>query len=149
MSDLFVDTWGTGTRVVLVHGSLATGLDEWQAQRPLADEGFRLLVLDRRGYGDIETLTLEEYRASSAWERLRYRIYRHPLFLFPIGVPFFFVTQTITDANGKVIPVWRAFWALFGASNQLLAALTLLGVTVWLVKAKQPSPMNPKCATDV
>ena len=53
------------------------------------------------------------------------------------GVPFFFVTQTITDANGKVIPVWRAFWALFGASNQLLAALTLLGVTVWLVKAKQ------------
>jgi pimeloyl-ACP methyl ester carboxylesterase len=37
--------------VVLVHGSLATGADEWQAQQPLADEGFRLLVLDRRGYG--------------------------------------------------------------------------------------------------
>ena len=51
MSDLFVDTWGAGTPVVLVHGSLATGADEWQAQRPLADEGFRLLVLDRRGYG--------------------------------------------------------------------------------------------------
>jgi pimeloyl-ACP methyl ester carboxylesterase len=51
MSDLFVDSWGTGTPVVLVHGSLATGADEWQAQRPLADEGFRLLVLDRRGYG--------------------------------------------------------------------------------------------------
>ena len=51
MSDLFVDTWGTGTPVVLVHGSLATGADEWQAQRPLADEGFRLIVPDRRGYG--------------------------------------------------------------------------------------------------
>jgi pimeloyl-ACP methyl ester carboxylesterase len=51
MSDLFVDSWGTGTPVVLVHGSLATGAEEWQAQRPLADEGFRLLVLDRRGYG--------------------------------------------------------------------------------------------------
>ena len=37
--------------VVLVHGSLATGADEWQAQRPLAEEGFRLLVPDRRGYG--------------------------------------------------------------------------------------------------
>jgi pimeloyl-ACP methyl ester carboxylesterase len=37
--------------VVLVHGSLATGADEWQAQRPLADEAFRLLVPDRRGYG--------------------------------------------------------------------------------------------------
>jgi carbon starvation protein len=27
---------------------------------------------------------------------------------------------------------WRTFWTLFGTSNQLLAALTLLGVTVWL-----------------
>ena len=51
MSDLFVDSWGDGTPVVLVHGSLATGPDEWQAQRPLAQEGFRLLVPDRRGYG--------------------------------------------------------------------------------------------------
>ena len=51
MTDLFVESWGTGTPVVLVHGSLATGAEEWQAQRPLADEGFRLLVLDRRGYG--------------------------------------------------------------------------------------------------
>jgi pimeloyl-ACP methyl ester carboxylesterase len=51
MSDLFIDTWGTRTPVVPVHGSLATGVEEWEAQRPLADEGFRLLVLDRRGYG--------------------------------------------------------------------------------------------------
>jgi pimeloyl-ACP methyl ester carboxylesterase len=46
-----VDTWGAGTPVVLVHGSLATGAEEWEAQRPLADEGYRLLVPDRRGYG--------------------------------------------------------------------------------------------------
>ena len=51
MTDLFVDSWGAGTPVVLVHGSLATGADEWPAQRPLADAGFRLLVPDRRGYG--------------------------------------------------------------------------------------------------
>lgn len=51
MSDLFVDSWGSGVPVILVHGSLATGADEWEAQRPLADEGFRLLVPDRRGYG--------------------------------------------------------------------------------------------------
>ncbi len=49
--DLFVDSWGDGTPVVLVHGSLALGAEEWEAQRPLADEGFRLLVPDRRGYG--------------------------------------------------------------------------------------------------
>lgn len=29
-------------------------------------------------------------------------------------------------------PLWLKFWPLFGASNQLLAALTLIGVTVWL-----------------
>ena len=50
-SELSVESWGSGTPVVLVHGSLATGAEEWQAQRPLADQGFRLLVLDRRGYG--------------------------------------------------------------------------------------------------
>jgi carbon starvation protein len=30
---------------------------------------------------------------------------------------------------------WRSFWTLFGTSNQLLAALSLLGVTVWLKKS--------------
>jgi carbon starvation protein len=29
---------------------------------------------------------------------------------------------------------WRQFWVLFGTSNQLLASLTLLGVTVWLYR---------------
>ncbi len=48
---LYVEAWGDGTPVVLVHGSLAIGAEEWEAQRPLADEGFRLLVPDRRGYG--------------------------------------------------------------------------------------------------
>jgi pimeloyl-ACP methyl ester carboxylesterase len=51
VSDLYVEAWGDGTPVVLVHGSLATGAEEWEAQRPLSDEGFRLLVLDRRGNG--------------------------------------------------------------------------------------------------
>jgi carbon starvation protein len=31
-------------------------------------------------------------------------------------------------------PAWQLFWTLFGSSNQLLAALTLLGVTVWLIR---------------
>jgi carbon starvation protein len=52
-------------------------------------------------------------------------------------VPLFFLLQSQTDpTTGKLVEVWRTFWALFGASNQLLAALTLLGVTVWLVRGK-------------
>lgn len=61
MSSLFVDSWGGGTPVVLVHGSLATGAEEWQAQRPLADEGFRLLVMDRRGYGQSPAAEGEDF----------------------------------------------------------------------------------------
>jgi carbon starvation protein len=36
--------------------------------------------------------------------------------------------------DGNTIPAWRVFWNLFGMSNQLLAALALLGVAVWLHK---------------
>lgn len=61
MSNLFFDVWGAGTPVVLVHGSLATGVDEWQAQRSLADEGFRLLVPDRRGYGRSPSAPGEDF----------------------------------------------------------------------------------------
>jgi carbon starvation protein len=32
---------------------------------------------------------------------------------------------------------WIKFWTLFGASNQLLAGLTLLSVTMWLYKARR------------
>lgn len=46
------------------------------------------------------------------------------------GVPLLFLLWQPTDAKGR--PAWLIFWNLFGASNQLLAALTLLGVTVWL-----------------
>jgi carbon starvation protein len=51
-------------------------------------------------------------------------------------IPLIFVFMTVTDAAGKPIPAWRVFWNTFGASNQLLAALALIGVTVWLYTTK-------------
>jgi carbon starvation protein len=50
------------------------------------------------------------------------------------GVPLFFLLRHPSDAP---VEVWRVFWNLFGASNQLLAALTLLGVTVWLWRTRR------------
>jgi carbon starvation protein len=50
------------------------------------------------------------------------------------GAPLFFLLRHPSDAP---VPVWRTFWNLFGASNQLLAALTLLGVTVWLWRTRR------------
>ncbi len=44
------------------------------------------------------------------------------------GVPLAFVLLAGSGA-------WRSFWTLFGTSNQLLAALSLLGICVWLKKS--------------
>ncbi len=52
-------------------------------------------------------------------------------------VPLAFVMQKTCDASGKPIPAWKVFWGLFGASNQLLAALALIAITVWLVKTRK------------
>jgi carbon starvation protein len=41
------------------------------------------------------------------------------------GIPLFFVLSAGPGA-------YRAFWTLFGTSNQLLAGLSLLGISVWL-----------------
>jgi carbon starvation protein len=49
--------------------------------------------------------------------------------------PLYLVLQDLTDpSTGAAIPAWRVFWTLFGTANQMLAALTLLGVTVWLLR---------------
>ena len=49
--------------------------------------------LDRRGFGDINTLTVKEYQGLSFMARLRYRIYRHPLTLFGIGPSWQFLVM--------------------------------------------------------
>ncbi len=41
--------------------------------------------LDRRGVGDVKTLTLEEYRALPPLKQLGYRIFRNPLLMFTVG----------------------------------------------------------------
>ncbi len=46
--------------------------------------------LDRRGVGDVQTLTVDEYCSSPWWERLRYRLFRNPFVMFGLG-PFWVV----------------------------------------------------------
>ena len=47
-------------------------------------------------------------------------------------LPAIMAFMTYTTPAGQSIPVWRAIWPVFGATNQLLAGLALLAVTVWL-----------------
>jgi len=41
--------------------------------------------LDRRGTGDIQTLTIDEYRARPWWGRVGYRLFRNPFVMFGLG----------------------------------------------------------------
>jgi len=49
--------------------------------------------LEKRGIGDIDVLTVNEYTALPAWKRLAYRIYRMPVVIFGIGPTFVFVIK--------------------------------------------------------
>lgn len=80
--------------------------------------------LDRRGLGDIETMTVGEYLASPWWERLRYRLYRHPFTLFVLGPAYVFFV-----ANRLPIGLMRAGarpWVSAMANNAAIAAVVVL-----------------------
>jgi carbon starvation protein len=54
-----------------------------------------------------------------------------------LALPAWFVAQTVTDANGKTLAAYHVVWPLFGSINQLLAGLTLVGLSLWLAKTKK------------
>jgi omega-6 fatty acid desaturase (delta-12 desaturase) len=49
--------------------------------------------LDRRGTGDIWTMTVQEYLESSRWKRFAYRLARNPFILFVVAPVFLFVVR--------------------------------------------------------
>ena len=66
MTDLHVTELGEGTRAVLVHGSMSDGEEAWGAQLPLAQQGYQLLLPDRRGYGRSPRAGGEDYERDAA-----------------------------------------------------------------------------------
>lgn len=59
--------------------------------------------LERRGVGDIWTMTTEEYLAASRFKRIRYRIYRNPFILLGPGsiLLFLFIQRFPTKGAGQ------------------------------------------------
>ncbi len=55
------------------------------------------------------------------------------------GVPLAMLLAPAASAAtaGTGQPAYRIFWTLFGTSNQLLASLTLLGVSIWLWRQRR------------
>ncbi len=85
--------------------------------------------LERRGIGDIATLTVCEYLALSRWRRIAYRLYRHPLVMFGVGPAYLFLVQHRFPASGALTS-WRS-WLSPMATNAAIALLVV--VAMWLV----------------
>jgi omega-6 fatty acid desaturase (delta-12 desaturase) len=84
--------------------------------------------LDRRGHGDVPTLTVREYLAKSPRQRLLYRIIRHPASLLFVGPIHLAVGQRLrgkSKATGtkQIASVWST-----NAAIALLVAVALLTV---------------------
>ncbi|MEQ9260846.1 MAG: fatty acid desaturase [Roseovarius sp.] len=82
--------------------------------------------LDRRGTGDLPTLTVAEYRAKPWHMRALYRLVRHPLFLFGV-VPFYsFFLQNRLPAG-----LWRGGWRYWVSALATDAAIFALVAALW------------------
>jgi acyl-lipid omega-6 desaturase (Delta-12 desaturase) len=88
--------------------------------------------LDRRGIGDVDTLTVREYRARSRWGRLKYRLYRHPLVLLGVGPAYLFFLQQRLPV-GLMRAGWQP-WLSTMATN--LAIALIVAALAWLIGIK-------------
>jgi omega-6 fatty acid desaturase (delta-12 desaturase) len=86
--------------------------------------------LERRGLGDIETLTVSEYLALSWRGRLAYRVYRHPLTLFAVGPVYLFLLQHRLPLGLMRGAGWKP-WISTMATNAAIAAVVVL--LMWLI----------------
>lgn len=82
--------------------------------------------LDRRGHGDITTLTVREYLARTRWGQLRYRLFRHPAVLLGVGPLYLMIGQrfrsrSIATGSRQLTSVW----ATNGAIALVVAGLAM------------------------
>lgn len=85
--------------------------------------------LDRRGIGDVITLTIAEYLARSRWGRLRYRLYRHPVVMLGLGPLYLFVLRNRLPI-GFIRAGWKPWFSTM-ATNVAIAAF--VGLMIWAV----------------
>ena len=109
----------------------ATPYSEWRHEHAIhhATAG----DLDRRGHGDIATLTVDEYLARGTWGRLRYRIYRNPVLILVVGPVYLMLGQRIpgrvkSSGSPKTSSVWSTNLGLAVAITALAMIIGLQSV---------------------
>ena len=106
--------------------------------------------LDHRGVGDVWTMTVEEYLASSRARRFSYRVVRHPLVLLLVAPAVLFVgwqrfvskdagpreRRSVYGTNVALLATTCAGCAVFGIVPFLILQATMIAVAgaagVWL-----------------
>ncbi|PHR62861.1 MAG: fatty acid desaturase [Robiginitomaculum sp.] len=88
--------------------------------------------LEKRGLGDISTLTVAEYQALTPLGRFGYRAYRHPLVLFGIGPAYnFWIRQRLP--LGFMRAGWR-YWVSAMGTN--FAMLIVAAIVIYFIGFK-------------
>jgi omega-6 fatty acid desaturase (delta-12 desaturase) len=85
-----------------------TPYEAWQ--QPHAVHHATVGDLDRRGVGDIWTMTVEEYRAAPRLTRFIYRSLRNPFVLFVLGPPALFLVYQRFPRRGSGKRERRSTW---------------------------------------
>jgi acyl-lipid omega-6 desaturase (Delta-12 desaturase) len=83
--------------------------------------------LDRRGTGDVHTLTVAEYQAASWRARLGYRLFRNPIVMFGLGPIYSLLVQPRLVSRTARPRIRRSVQA----TNVVLALV--VGTLVWLL----------------
>jgi acyl-lipid omega-6 desaturase (Delta-12 desaturase) len=83
--------------------------------------------LDARGFGDVDTLTVREFYASSTLNRLFYRFYRNPVVLLGIGPAYLFILRHRLPVG--LMKQGSNYWVSAIATN--LATAAVLGTLIY------------------
>lgn len=83
--------------------------------------------LDKRGIGDVHTLTLAEYRALTPFRAWLYRLYRNPFVMFGLGPTYLFFVQNRLPIG--LMRSGRVYWISAMATN--IAMATALVLVFW------------------
>ena len=89
--------------------------------------------LDRRGIGDVDTLTVREYFSRSRWGRLQYRLYRNPMVMFGVGPTYLFLLQQRLPVGLMRGAGWQP-WISTMATNAGIALI--VAALVWSIGVK-------------
>ena len=111
-----------------------TPYDVWRRSHAIHHAGSG--NLERRGIGDINTLTVREYLALPGWRKLGYRLYRNPVVMFGFGPAYLFLIQhrlPIGAMRGGLQP-WLSTMATNGAiALGVVVMMWLVGVTPFVL----------------